>query len=345
MEIKRKLLIRVDANDSIGYGHYFRCLSIALMVSDLWEITFAICEPTPFIIENIESNYFKYINVRQYNFVDIDSKKEMEEIPFDLDQILREEFHSILIDGYFFGAKYFETLAAYPLRVIAISDSAKEPIKADILINSNPQANKKMYSKFDVKKLALGTTYSMLRPEFYNQKQKEERRLNTSKLLISFGGADYFGLTEKMVELCLKSKCFNEIHLILKFGEISDQLKEVLMTNPKVFAYSKLSAVDVINIMNLCSIAILPSSGIIYESVICGLPTITCWYAENQKQLHHYLTREHQVPTLGFVKNEISMEILLSSVKEILQNPLPKVYKNMGDELREAPRSFAQLFA
>jgi len=217
---KRKLLIRVDANASVGYGHYFRCLSIALMVSDSWEITFALSKPSPFLVENIESSHFRFTHLRQYLYTDPDSKGYAEEVPFDLDRILKEEFHSVIVDGYFFGAKYFETLASYPLRVIAISDSAKEPIKADILINSSPQVSKEVYAAFDVKKLALGATYAMLRPEFYTVERKEERKKDFNKLLISFGGADLFGLTEKMVELCLKSGRFHEIHLILKIGGI-----------------------------------------------------------------------------------------------------------------------------
>lgn len=343
--MKNKLLIRVDANDFIGYGHYYRCLSIALMVSEIWEITFALSEPSAFLVQNIKSNHFKYTLVRQYNYTDPDSKQDAEEVPFDLDQILKEEFHSVLVDGYFFGAKYFEILSGYSVQVIAISDSAKEPIKADILINSSPQVRKEMYAAFDVKKLALGSNYSMLRPEFYTEAQKQERRSDSNKLLISFGGADHFGLTERMVELCLRSRCFDEIHLILKIGEISDKLKDILATYPKVIAHNNLSARGVIEVMNVCNISILPSSGILCESVACGLPTIICWYAENQKPMHDFLANEHNVPTLGFVKNEVSMEILLSCVESISEYALPKIYKNMKDEIQNAPMYYAQLLA
>ncbi len=341
--MKRKLLIRVDANAYVGYGHFFRCLSIALMVSDSWEITFAISEPTPFLVESIESNHFKYTLVRQYLYTDPDSKEYAEEVPFDLAQILKEDFHSVLIDGYFFGAKYFEALAGYSLRVIAISDSAKEPIKADILINSSPNVSKELYAAFDVKKFALGTTYAMLRPEFYIEVKKEERRTDSNKLLISFGGSDYFGLTERIIELCLKSGRFDEIHLILKIGEISDQMKDILATNSIVVPHSNISANEVIEIMNLCNMAILPTSGILYESVACGLPAIICWYAENQKPLHDFFVKEHHVPTLGFVKNGTSMEVLLSCIELISKQPLPKVYRKMKDEIQHAPKYFAQL--
>lgn len=344
-KIQRKLLIRVDANDAIGYGHYFRCLAIALMVSDAWEITFAVSEPSPFLVGSIESNHFKYTLVGRYVYTDPDSKRYADEVPFDLASILEEDFHSVLVDGYFFGPKYFEKLVSYSVRVIAISDSADEPIKADILVNSSPQINAEAYAAFDVETLALGSAYTMLRPEFYAGKWRQGRKLDSKKLLISFGGADHFGLMERIVETCLKSRRFEEIHLILKIGEISDQLKEILTANTSVISHSNLSANGVIKIMNTCNMAILPSSGILYESVVCGLPTIICWYAANQKPLHDFLVNEHAVPTLGFVKNGTSMEVLLSCFESISEHHLSKIYGEMKHQMQQAPRNFAQLLA
>jgi UDP-2,4-diacetamido-2,4,6-trideoxy-beta-L-altropyranose hydrolase len=342
--MKRKLLIRVDANNTIGYGHYFRCLAIALVISDSWDITFAVSEPTRFLVDNIKLYKFKYILVGKYDYTDPDSKGYADEIQFDLEPFLEDDFHSVLVDGYFFGPKYFEKLASYSVRVIVISDSVNVPIKAHILINSSPQITSEAYAEFDVETLALGPAYSMLRPEFYTKRFRQRQKLDSKKLLISFGGADHFGLTERIVEMCIKSGRFEEINLILKIGEISDYLEEILRVNAHVIPHGNLSANEVINIMNNCNMAILPSSGILYESMACELPTIICWYALNQKPLHDYLVNEHDVPTLGFVKNGTSMEELLSCIESISEYN-PKVYGEMKHEMQQAPQRYAQLFA
>lgn len=341
---RKKLIIRVDANDTIGYGHYYRCLSIALMLSGYWDITFAVSAPSEFLKMNIQDNGFKYRLVESYRYVDPDSRGEETEVPFDLSKILTDEYQSVLVDGYFFGKSYFEQLSKFSQTIYTISDNTDQIISADVIINSAPQAKVKDYDSFNAQYFALGTKYLMLRPEFILASSEPIKQRLSSKLLICFGGADHFRLTEKVTRLSLTLNSFDEIHLISRIGNSPKNFAELIRDNENLIVHYNLSANQIVTLMRTCSLAILPSSGLLYEAIACGLPVVTCWYAKNQKSLHDFLVEQGNFPTFGYVKDGISIKKLKDKLISDDVFKFTQMYLDIRRDIKEAPHNYLKLF-
>lgn len=341
---RKKLIIRVDANDTVGYGHYYRCLSIALMLSGDWDITFAVSSPSEFLKMNIQENGFKYRLVESHEYVDPDSKDEETEVQFDLSKILTDEYQCVLVDGYFFGKSYFEQLSKFSQTIYTIIDSTDQVISADVIINSAPQAKDIDYNSFNANYLALGTKYLMLRPEFIKASSEPIKQRRGSKLLICFGGADHFRLTKNVARLSLTLNSFDEIHLISKIGNSSNDFVELIRENKNLFVHYNLSAKQIVTLMRTCSLAILPSSGLLYEAIACGLPVVTCWYAENQKPLHDFLVEFGNFPTFGYVKGGISIKKLRDKLISDDIFKFSQMYLDIRRDMKEAPHNYLKLF-
>ena len=53
--MKPKIIIRADGGTSIGMGHVMRCIALADMLKNNFNIAFAIQTPTESVIKNIHS--------------------------------------------------------------------------------------------------------------------------------------------------------------------------------------------------------------------------------------------------------------------------------------------------
>lgn len=335
-----RILIRVDANEFIGYGHFFRCLSIAQMIQVEWQITFAMSNPDGNIVHVLKESNINLLPLATIEYVDPDSGNE--EIPFDLDINVLNKFNCVLTDGYFFGKKYHESLSASKCKVFTLSDSALTQIKADVLINSGPLAEIEEYEEFNVKAFALGIDYLMLRAAFIFSASKKMISASPEKIFISFGGADYFGIGNKVIEFCARQDIIREIHVV---GSLTCKNKEQLITSlPKVHYHLSLNGDEVAALMRNCTLGILPSSGIMYEAIACGLPVISCWYAENQKHLHEFLSDVNGIPSLGFVKEIFSDESLTRCLIETQNFDYSAIYAGFRNRMVNIPNNYLQLF-
>lgn len=71
--------------------------------------------------------------------------------------------------------------------------------------------------------------------------------------------------------------------------------------------------------MKKCSVAIVPSSGILIEATAAGCDIITCWYVQNQKRFHDALVSQGIINSFGDNSQEFqkqSLENLIRTLKE-----------------------------
>ena len=85
-----KVLFRVDGNSNIGMGHLIRCISLALMLRDDFEITFFCIEVPESVEKEIVNSGFKCFKIIDDNLF--------------LDFI--NETHIIVLDHYGLGTDY-----------------------------------------------------------------------------------------------------------------------------------------------------------------------------------------------------------------------------------------------
>ena len=179
--MKRKVKIRVDANSQIGLGHLIRCIALAHMLRDDYEISFHSAGPVESTRDLVPACGFRLIAMTG----------EDDYLSFV------EEGDIVILDGYGFDDVYQKKVKDRGTFLICIDDIPNRHFVADMVINHAPGINKEDYSCESYTQLCLGPEYAMLRPEFLAGAEPSKNR---SDLLLCIGGADPLNLNERILE-------------------------------------------------------------------------------------------------------------------------------------------------
>ncbi|WP_420386057.1 PseG/SpsG family protein [Roseivirga sp.] len=281
-----KVLFRVDANPQIGWGHFYRSLSLALMLRDEFHIVFAMGGTDSATRSELDKLGIDLLEVEPQEYSTPD-KRGSKELEFDLHNVLNE-VDIVVLDGYWFGINYQLSLKQKPVKVAMIIDELQGVYCADLIINHAPGAHK---SSLQVDKdgviFLLGTNYALLRPSFLAQARKDIRNdKEIKRVLVSFGGSDNQNFSFSVSNWLLHStNCL--IHVVLGPG-YSDQkfIRELKDRFPeRLIIHSNLNEHQMLEQMVKADVGILPSSGVLMEAVACRLPSISGSYIDNQDRI------------------------------------------------------------
>lgn len=262
-----KLAVLAEANYKVGMGHFMRCLSLALMVKDLVEITFYARD-----IEQISSVSSKY-------------SLPSEQLISNEDFLEKLDANTIaLVDGYDYTQEFEKKIRQVCLSLMRIDDEYNRAIFADYIINQAPGVSREHYSSSKGAQLLLGPDYALLRPEFLNASVPENR--DTRKVAVCFGGADPQNLSFKITQLLLDQAALKEVHLILGQAYLFSESLDKLLSDNRLKVYKALSAEQMVETVLACGLAIVPASGVLYECLALGTPCISGYYVPNQANLY-----------------------------------------------------------
>ena len=218
MQKQIKLLIRTDADVSIGTGHVMRCLTLADELRGRGaEVIFVCREFDGNLCDYIEKKGYivhrlPVSNEREHNiegnlkhaaWLGADwqtDARQVEEIIKDFGTPL----DWLVVDHYALDERWERYLRRYVKKIMVIDDLADRPHDCDLLLDQNFYEN--MESRYDVlapsrcKKL-LGPKYALLRPEFREARKnlrKHDGRIR--RIMIFFGGSDPTNETAKALE-------------------------------------------------------------------------------------------------------------------------------------------------
>lgn len=285
--MKTQLYIRVDGNAQIGFGHFSRTVSLAFMLSDIFDIIFV----SQFIPEHILNS----IQHQNWQYLSISSETSF----FDR---LRSE-NIVVLDGYNFDTEYQKIIKSKACKLICIDDLHAHPFLADVIINSSPGSTKKDYQCAPNTKLCLGLDYILLRPLFLEQAKQLRIIGQKSTLFICFGGSDIGEFTWKILNNVLEqNQCVQKINVVIthtnpKRNEIEKLAKTT--TNKDVFVFNTLSEQEILNVMLDSNIAIVPSSNILFEVLCVKMPVLSGYYVDNQRSIYQGVSSLGLIQGLG----------------------------------------------
>lgn len=143
------IVFRCDASDTMGYGHFFRCLSLASAASSQGH---SVCIATQTKTPTMQ------------HYADVHGIFVWEG---GLTSALLRTWKTrwIVFDGYHIPQSTVEDFAS-EFQAVAIDDLAVNGIFADILLNPNYGADRLSYNTGKATTRLLGPTYAPLRPEF-----------------------------------------------------------------------------------------------------------------------------------------------------------------------------------
>ncbi|MBG0859631.1 MAG: UDP-2,4-diacetamido-2,4,6-trideoxy-beta-L-altropyranose hydrolase [Bacteroidales bacterium] len=293
--IKGEILIRADGDGRTGLGHLVRCSALAQMLKDDFDIIFY----SRFIPGSLAFE----LRRNGFNVVRITNEKDF------LASITPDKI--IIIDGYDFDTDYQRTIKYKDAKLICIDDLHDKEFMADLIINHTPGVKPKDYMAQPYTQYALGPEYVLLRPVFLEQAKKNRQVDKVETVLICFGGADPDGLTLKALITVSEFKKFNRIVVITgaAFNRKSE-FDKILVSDPRISYRHNLSERQMVEALVDSDLAIVPSSGILFEALVAGCVVIAGMTTSNQKYLYESLRGTGLfIDANSFSNNELSKAI------------------------------------
>jgi UDP-2,4-diacetamido-2,4,6-trideoxy-beta-L-altropyranose hydrolase len=298
MNRKATIVFRADGNSEIGLGHVMRCVALCEMLQDVFYVKFAIQNPSAPILQLLQSAVSEVIPLPE-------TKNHREDAAHFLTVLSKEDI--VVLDGYAFDAAYQKAIKQQCRSLVYIDDLVSGHQYADVLINHNGLVQAADYDASAGTTFLLGTGYALVRKVFFDKRTANKDAGNKIKktILINLGGADPDNISLKIVHALLAVQANYSITLILGAANKNGESFKPFQASPDVIIKRSLSAEEMIDEINSCTVAIVSCSTIAYEVCILNKPFIGVLTAANQASNAAF-----------FKKNNLSLDVLDKNVEE-----------------------------
>ena len=300
-KFNKTVLLRADANDAIGMGHMMRCISVAraMLRDDNDKIT------PVFVISDERSAGLLAERELEFVCLHTDYRDKIPEVEDGVDSPMGQLFRnyhpvSMLVDSYQVEASYFTGLRRIAEAVAALDGMARTGIfylddvdvpdyELDGIINYNIYAGDLPYRQ---EKRFLGSAYIPLGEKFWDVKKRinnstpesDEIRNSDNSLhcMISSGGADMLNICYTIGERMASAYPDCVFHVVC--GKYNAHRSELLrLAEQHTNLCVEYDARDMCALEQNCDIAISAAGSTMYELAVLGVPTITYFFADNQR--------------------------------------------------------------
>jgi len=266
----KKILFRLDAGKTAGYGHLSRNLTLAetLLGKDYESF---------FLTKTDDRDGIKAF-IKSYCNDDLDLKF----LPYSLQvkeelQAIIEEYNNgcsfLILDHYHHDKKYQLYLKSQKVKWAQFDFKKSEQIFADILINPNLGVSSDDYRElvYSKTKLCVGEKYTIIRKEFLQTKRQPIK----NRILIAMVGGSHPQEVFDMISALVKEK---EFHFdIIGGGAICHELFAPLK-NTSVYENPD----QISKIFSKAHAAIVAGGVTAYELAYLGVPLVIVPFVENQ---------------------------------------------------------------
>lgn len=298
------IAIRADGNETLGMGHLMRCMSIAKALEKqgsqcvffvaqeqagafIREKGFA-CEVLGTDYLNMEAELPRLRELMENYMSKQSDKREMADCKYEVaERVPYAEESSIklwLVDSYQITQSYLQELQKM-CPVFYLDDTGERIFEADGLINYNIYGDELAYEAKCPRemKLLLGAGYAPVKEEFVQTPYTV--REDVQNVLITMGGSDKLNITGVLSQSLLQ-RLPKEIELTLICGRFNPHLQELLKleeSNPRVHVL--VDVADMWNKLAQADMAVAAAGSTMYELSAMGVPTVCCYYVENQRRI------------------------------------------------------------
>ena len=306
-----KVAVRVDQSPEIGSGHFQRCLTLAVGLSELGgDVTF-FCRKV-----NAPSRHL--LESKGFEVTELSSKaKEQNDIvladnPYqswlgvseDMDaddcigEMSQRNYELLIVDHYALGEIWERRLKPYCQTIIVLDDLASRRHACEILIDQTHARDPQNYSGLvpDNCIILAGAEFSLLRREFLQYRRASllrRRSLRKGNLLISFGGSDLDNVT---VAVLTSAKAWiqkNQMAVTVVLGAHAPhahKVRDYCSGQGYSFVEGTNQMAELMASSDLCIGGAGTST---WERFCLGLPSIVMKLADNQSTIIDNLTRQN----------------------------------------------------
>ncbi len=267
--------IRADGGARIGMGHLMRCLSIAIALET---------KKVQVVFITNHADSAAWIQEKGFCCRVLKETDMTAEIPEMLAVIEEFGIKLLIVDSYKATGVYFTGLRSM-VKVISLDDMGLMELPVDGLINYNIYGDRLPYrEKYPAETLLLlGSRYAPVKKEFSDilYTVKEQPR----HIMITMGGSDTFNIAGQLGKRLLKNLP-SYVELTLICGRFSPHIGEVKALEAMDERVTVLTDVtDMWNVMSKADVAVAAAGSTMYELCTLGVPTVCCYYVENQRQI------------------------------------------------------------
>lgn len=260
-------VIYCSANDSTGYGHFYR--SLFFVKNHFPDVSIHMCgKIDSFLLDE----YHLFID----QYVETNSFEEF----FNDVQLRKPKY--LILDDYSISFRQ-EYLLKKVVNCLVTFDDLVSLKCAHIVVNPTLGVKRLDYlgKDDDVDRYILGDEAKILRMEFYQTALRDHKSLNTArKIFMCFGGADRSSVGQKIINTGLLDDF--EITWVVPNSKSSDY--EVKYSHiSKLRILSSISAQSIVTEMVSSDLCIVPASGLFNEAYALRVPVLLMITSENQE--------------------------------------------------------------
>jgi UDP-2,4-diacetamido-2,4,6-trideoxy-beta-L-altropyranose hydrolase len=312
------MLIRADAQPSIGAGHVMRCLALAQAWQDAgggvrFAMAMGIETARPLLAcEGIEVEAIR---------ADIGTAADAGATA----QMARDYAATwVVMDGYRFDEPYQRAMGGAGARTALIDDNGEcAPHQADVVVNQNIHAHPDMYrARRSGTELLLGSRYVMLRRAFRQRRRDSQTApAEARNLLITLGGGDLDNVTLKVLQ-ALPEAAVLDLRAVAVVGAVNphlDALKATAGASPVAIELRR-NEPDMPGLMCAADLAVAAAGSTVWELLYMGVPTISLVIADNQRGIAQRLADSGVLVSLGWHADVGHSDIALA-IRRLSRSP------------------------
>jgi UDP-2,4-diacetamido-2,4,6-trideoxy-beta-L-altropyranose hydrolase len=316
VEITKKLLIRADANVTMGTGHVMRMLALAQAWQENGgEAVFLCAEITAALKTRLHDERFRLQEI-------IATPGSQEDLTATCDLIAGSVGQCIVaLDGYQFDADYQLAVKNAGCRLLVMDDYGHcSYYHADWVLNQNISAREDLYACRSAQThLLLGPRYALLRNEFSKYRGwKRDIPEVAHKVLVTLGGADSDNVSSRILE----SIAPLELEVKIVVGGSNPNLRTLQETvercrNQPAQLELVINPGDMPGLMAWAEVAIAAGGSTAWELAFMRLPSLFVILAENQVEI----AKQLEVSGLGICLGDgvgLPNEALMKAVSRIV---------------------------
>ena len=339
-----KVAIRTDASSAIGSGHLMRCLALASeMRRSGWNVKFITSGREKKWIRLVNKYGFEYVLINTLidssltfrNFDDAITKSVSNNYSMawrndviETKKALRgEKFDWIVVDHYNLDVRWESAVRPCTERILVIDDLADREHDCEMLLDCVYGRTNDDYARLVPAgcKLLLGTSYALLRPEFYKWRNYALGRRQecdvVKKVLVSLGGVDKGNMTGLVLDTLQKVQWDSNVMVEVVVGQgfkHKQSIKEQIASIPLRVTLD----IGVDDMERRIAEADLGIGGFgisTWERFCLGLPSV------------NIITENNQINAIGMLQRELFSGLIYSeSIKTNLNAYVEKFSSDMS---------------
>ncbi len=329
-----KVAFRVDCTAQIGTGHLMRCLTLANSLKEYSVESVFFSRHAEEIIP-LRNSKFRFQSLQSELALNIDGdvphavwltttwQQDAAEVIVQLKHHKPDVF---FVDHYALDSKWERTVKSQVKKLVVLDDLADRAHDCDLLIDGNVGRNPQDYLRLliGMPLVLSGTDYLILRQEFKllrAQAQKKRAAFSTvNRVLVFLGGTDPMNITYTMINEMANMPEIQAVSVDVVMGSMSNYLEPVRDFMQKMPSnwYLHIDTKSMANLMLEADLSIGATGSSTWERCCLGLPTLSIFFAENQRYASDTLQKLGVIRSINY--NNMTRDLFRKNLQELLDN-------------------------